>query len=269
LTGKSIVLFHGFRPISMSFYCLLAIIIAFEKIYDNSIGNKNLLLFSILLLTSMIFLLSERIIIFSWLIVVMYFLLELFQKWQYKFMLATSAIFMIIVSGFAIPSVKKQWTELFDFSPASTITLDQDASLGRGWGGKALRVAIWKCSTDILEKHLLIGVGTGDVQDSLQQAYENRKFYFASKYNRYNAHNEYLQITLANGLPGLLILLSCIAYPLIHYRKKFTGNAYLLFLLLFTLVAVSESLLEINKGIIWYSFFNSIFAFGYLKSNLL
>jgi len=99
----------------------------------------------------------------------------------------------------------------------------------------------------------------------LQKAYENRKFYFASMYNRYNAHNEYLQITLANGIPGLLILLSCIFYPLLNYRKKFSGNIYFLFLLLFAVVAITESILEVNKGIIWYSFLNSIFAFGHLK----
>src|SRR5258705_1221743 len=265
LTGKSILIFHGFRPISMSLFCVLAMIIAFENIYSNSNKNKRLLYFCVFLMTLMIFLLSERIIIVSWLIVVLYFLLRMFHRSLHKILLIAGVISIIIISGFAIPSVKKQWIELFDFSPTSTITLDQDSSLGKSWGGKALRVAFWKCSTDILKNHLLIGVGTGDVQDSLQQAYENRKFYFASRYNRYNAHNEYLQITLANGLPGLLILLSCIGYPLVHYRKKFSGNIYFLFLLLFILVAVLESFLEGKKGIIWYSFFNSIFAFGYLK----
>ena len=267
LTGKNILLFHGFRPISMSLFCLLAMIIAFEKTHTNPVKNKKLLFFCIFLMTLMIFLLSERIIILSWFIVVLYFLLRIFQQLRFKILLIAGAISIIVISGFVIPSVKKQWTELFDFSSTSTITLDQDYSLGKSWGGKALRVAIWKCSAGILKNHLLIGVGTGDVQDSLQQAYDNRKFYFASRYNRYNAHNEYLQITLANGLPGLLILLSCIIYPLLHYKRNFSGNIYLLFLLLFTVAALSESILEINKGITWYSFFNSIFAFCYLKSN--
>jgi len=217
----------------------------------------------------MIFLLSIRLVIVCWFAVALYFFIRMIQKLILKIMLITASALILIISGLSIPSVKRQWNELFDLSAKTTIVLDHDSSLGRSWGGKALRVAIWKCSADILKDQLLIGVGTGDVQDSLQQAYENRKFYFASKYNRYNAHNEYLQITLANGLPGLLILLSCIGYPLFHYRKKFSGNTYLLFLLLFIFAAVSESILEVNKGIIWYSFFNSIFAFGYLKSDQL
>ena len=269
LTGRHILLFHALRPVYMGWFCLLAMIIAFQILESNSIMTKGLVYACIVLITIMIFLLSIRLVIVCWFVVALYFFFRMPQRLLFKIILVTVSILILIISGLSIPPVKKQWNEFFDLSTKTTIILDQDSSLGRSWGGKALRIAIWKCSADILKKHLLIGVGTGDVQDSLQQTYENRKFYFASRYNRYNAHNEYLQITLANGLLGLLILLSCIAYPLFHYRKKFSGNTYLLFLLLFTLAAVSESILEVNKGIIWYSFFNSIFAFGYLKSDQL
>jgi len=267
LTGPYILPFHVLRPVFMGWFCLLAMIIAFKKLESNSIKTKGVIYACIVLITLMIFLLSIRLVIICWFVVMLYFYIRISQKLLHKILLIITSVLILIISGLSIPSVKRQWNEFFDLSAKTTIVLDQDSSLGRSWGGKALRLAIWKCSADILKDHLLIGVGTGDVQDSLQMAYENRKFYFASRYNRYNAHNEYLQITLANGLPGFLILLSCITYPLFHHKKKFSGNIYLLFLLLFTLAAVSESILEANKGIIWYSFFNSIFAFGYLKSD--
>ena len=269
LTGPHILPFHALRPVYMGWFCLLAMIIAFQKLESDSIKSRGLVYGALVLITFMIFLLSIRLVIVCWSAVALYFLIRLSKKFLFKILWITALILILVISGFSIPSVKRQWNELFDFSAKTTIILGQDSSLGRSWGGKALRMAIWKCSTDILQDHLLIGVGTGDVQDSLQHAYENRKFYFAARYNSYNAHNEYLQITLANGLPGLLILLTCIAYPLFQYRKKFTGNVYRLFLLLFIVAAISESILEVNKGIIWYSFFNSIFAFGYLKSDQL
>ncbi|GAC1705506.1 MAG: hypothetical protein NVS9B7_11260 [Flavisolibacter sp.] len=78
---------------------------------------------------------------------------------------------------------------MVNFSSKETIQLDKDASLGRAWGGKQIRTAIWKCSQDIIRRHFISGVGIGDVQDSLQAAYEKRKFYFASRYNKYNTHN--------------------------------------------------------------------------------
>lgn len=267
LTRDRIVLFHVVRPAVMGLFSLLAMIIAFEKLATSSAKTKGLLYAFIGLMTILIFLLSIRLIIVCWLFIVFYYFLLLVKQKLYRIFLITIAITLLIISAVAIPTVKNQWNELFDFSGRSTIVLDKDSSLGRHWRGKALRVAIWKCSADILKKHWVTGVGTGDVQDSLQKAYENRKFFFASLYNKYNAHNEYLQVTLANGLPGLLILLSCIFYPLLHYREKFTGNIYFLFLLLFAITGITESVLEVNKGIIWYSFFNSIFAFGYLKSD--
>jgi len=267
LTGDHILLFHVVRPVTMGLFCLLALIFAFERLNESSAKSKGSLYALIGLMTLMILLLSIRLIIACWFLIVFYYLLTIIKQRLYKIFSVSIAILMLIVSSFIIPTAKKQWKELFDFSSTSTIALDKDSSLGRSWRGKALRVAIWKCSADVLKKHWLTGVGTGDVQDSLQKTYENRKFYFASMYNRYNAHNEYLQILLATGLPGLLILLSCILYPLLNYRKKFSGNIYLLFLLLFAVVGMSESILEVNKGIIWYSFFNSIFAFGYLKSD--
>ncbi len=265
LTGDRILLFHVVRPVVMGLFCLLAMIIAFEKLTASSAKTKRLLYAFIGLMTLMTFLLSVRLIIACWLLILFYYFFVIIKQWLYRIILITIALVLLIISTIAIPTAKNQWNELFDFSGQSTIVLDKDSSLGRGWSGKALRIAIWKCSADMLKKHWVTGVGTGDVQDSLQKAYENRKFYFASMYNRYNAHNEYLQVTLANGLPGLLILLSCIFYPLFHYREKFSGNIYFLFLLLFAVAGITESLLEVNKGIIWYSFFNSIFAFGYLK----
>jgi O-antigen ligase len=265
LTGSAILPFHALRPVNMGLFCIVAIIIAFQKLRSGSTKTAGLIYACILLMTLMVFLLSIRLVIVCWLVIVLFLLIKTVQKLVLKTVLITASILILVISGFSIPAVKKQWSELFDRSANTTIILHQDSSLGRSWGGKALRIAIWTCSTDILKDHLLFGVGTGDVQDSLQQAYDDRKFYFASRYNRYNAHNEYLQVTLANGIPGLLILLSCIAYPLVNYRKHFSGDTYFLFLLVFTLAGISESILEVNKGIIWYSFFNSIFAFGYLK----
>jgi O-antigen ligase len=266
LTGKHILLFHAFRPVYMGLFCLLAMIIAFEKFSDVSAKWKPLLWSYEVLMSLEIFLLSIRLVIAFWLLIVFYFLWKNFQLWSHRLLISSGIIIILITTALTIPSLKKQWKELFDFSGKSSIVLDQDSSLTRSWGGRAVRVAIWQCSSDLLKKHWLTGVGTGDVQDSLQQAYENRKFYFASRHNRYNAHNQYLQITLANGLPGLLILLSCICWPLVQFRKKFTNEIYFLFLLLFAVICFSESLLSVNKGILWYSFFNSIFAFGYLKT---
>jgi O-antigen ligase len=99
------------------------------------------------------------------------------------------------------------------------------------------------------------------VQAALQQAYENRKFYFASRYNTYNAHNQYIQTTIAYGLVGLSIFVMAVFAPVFLCYQQKRNTFYLIFLLCFAFVCVTESILELNKGIIWYSFFNSLFMF--------
>jgi O-antigen ligase len=173
-----------------------------------------------------------------------------------------------ILSLLFIPSLQYKWKELVNFSQQNRIQLDKDASLGKSWGGTSIRIAIWQCSEDIINRHWLFGVGTGDVQDSLQAAYKHRKFYFAALYNKYNAHNQYLEMWLANGLPGLLIYILCIFVPLVMHIRERNALDYVLFLLLILVISFTESFLNVNKGTIWYSLFNSIFGFAYLKPAL-
>ena len=161
------------------------------------------------------------------------------------------------------PFLNRQWNELTDFSSQNTIQLDKDASLGRSWGGKQLRLAIWKCSMDVIRRNWLSGVGTGDAQDSLQAAYEQRKFYFASRYNRYNTHNQYLQEFVTYGIVGLLIFVACLAGPFFVKFSFSQKQFYWIFLLAFALACITDTPLDLNKGIIWYAFFNSLIFFTY------
>jgi len=267
ITGRGILVFHAFNPIIMGLYCLFALVIIFTG--DNSSQTKTgkWLLVITVVLSVFIFLLSIRTIIFCWLLLMLFFLWKKIKSQTTRFAMITGLAVLTVITGFTITPLKKQWSELFDFSGRTSIVLDADSSLIRPWRGKAIRVAIWKCSGDIIKRHWLTGVGTGDVQDSLQQAYEDRKFYFASRYNKYNAHNQYLQSAIGHGIGGSFLFALCIAIPLYQNRRNSSNNIYILFLALFAITAVTESVLEINKGIVLYSFFNSIFAFTNFNNN--
>jgi O-antigen ligase len=70
-----------------------------------------------------------------------------------------------------------------------------------------------------------------------------------------------LQETLAYGIIGLLAFIACLLVPLLLYYGDANKQLYVLFLLSFFIICLTESILEISKGIVFYSFFNSIFAF--------
>jgi O-antigen ligase len=271
LNGHPLVKLKDMNPYLMAFVCVMAIIFCFEEYFRRAeiFYFKNvLLLFSVILFSIFIILIGNRTVLVIWLLVSFFYYFRLFTSLWFRIIVP---LVVLVLSGIAIlfvPALNQQVKELTDNSANTRITLDKDSSLGRSWGGKAIRVAIWQCSMDIIKENPAVGVGSGDAQDALQQAYENRMFYFASRYNRYNAHNQYLQELINSGLIGLVIWLFCLAIPMIMAWRN-ADHIYFIFLLGIAAIALTESVLEISKGLVLYSFFNSFFAFAQKKKTVL
>ena len=264
-TTQDLILVEDTQPYTVGLYCLTGIVLILynEQVRDSL--RKNMQFFLITLFSVFIFLISVRLIVACWILIALVFILDHIKSVLYRIIAGFVMISIVITAVGIIPALNRQWKELSGGGNENVIVLDQDASLGKSWGGKAIRLAIWSCSKDILQNYWLIGVGTGDVQDNLQVAYEKRKFYFASRYNRYNAHNQYLQLWIGNGIVSALLLIACLIFPLfLLLRKNALKSPYTFFLIFSALIFFTESIFETNKGIIWYSFFNSIFAFTYL-----
>lgn len=126
-----------------------------------------------------------------------------------------------------------------------------------------MRTFVWPCARNIIEANWFCGVGTGDVQDALQIQYKNINL-DAAYNSKYNAHNQYMETLLGLGVIGLFSFLSCLIIPFIHaFSNK--NYLYLSFLILFSICCLTESLLGRQHGIVFYSFFTSLFAFHSLK----
>ena len=59
----------------------------------------------------------------------------------------------------------------------------------------------------------------------------------------------------------MLVLLACIGFPLFAIKGGAFARTRPVFLLLFLVICFTEVILDTSKGIVWYSLFNSIFAF--------
>jgi O-antigen ligase len=115
---------------------------------------------------------------------------------------------------------------------------------------------IYSNSLNLISENIVFGVGTGDVKSTFENLYERENIHFHSYLN---AHNQYLQTTIALGLVGLLILLSLFFFPMI----KMIREKEFFFLTIFLLIGFSflfESMLERNMG-------TYFFALIYVLSN--
>lgn len=128
------------------------------------------------------------------------------------------------------------------------------------------RFEFWKAALGIIKEHLIFGVGTGDIQKAFEQQYDKVNSPLLKEW-RLRSHNQYLSITVAFGLVGLIWFLITLFYPMVLMGKTF-DYLYVTFLLIAIVSFLTEDTLETQAGVTFYAFFNSFFLFIMKKEKL-
>lgn len=122
------------------------------------------------------------------------------------------------------------------------------------------RVEFIKASLGIIKDNPIIGVGTGDIADAFEYYYEETNSKLRPEY-RFRCHNQYLAITVAFGIVGLLWCLFSLFYPIIADKKN-RNYIYLVFMFIMLLSMLTEDTLETQIGVTVFAFFNSLLVFA-------
>lgn len=117
------------------------------------------------------------------------------------------------------------------------------------------RILVWWYSFEITNENFLFGVGTGDVKDNLLDKYREKDMNNALTLEL-NAHNQFLQMLIAMGSIGLIILLLNLIIPSMYSIEK-RHYLYFIFLMLIGFNFLFESMLETQAGVVFYAFFNA------------
>ncbi|HTB53564.1 MAG TPA: O-antigen ligase family protein [Ferruginibacter sp.] len=204
----------------------------------------------VILLFGLIQLSSRSVIIAIFMIVFFAFpLVVLRSKRRIKYLLIVvllATIFYCIISN--IPSFKYRFTnELRDdlTQPSTTNKLTEP------------RLVRWQAVTELIKRSPIIGYGTGAEIPILKEKYFEKKLYF-SYISEFNAHNQYLSFLLNLGILGcgLFLFILCYAFSVGSRNKDIL---LLSFLIIIVVTAVSEDILNVNKGIFFYGFFIPFF----------
>lgn len=178
--------------------------------------------------------------------------LQAFEKGTFRFAGIATAGGLALFFGLLIllPATRHRLERLFQ--PAAGQTAN-------------VRTQTWDAAISVIKKYPLLGAGTGDFRDEMNAAYRE-KGYLAPLKDNLNAHNQYLQTAGTLGLPAAFLWVLCLVWPavLAWKRKK---PLYLWFLLLFLLSNLTESMLQTQRGVMFFGFFHSLFLAGILKKN--
>lgn len=121
------------------------------------------------------------------------------------------------------------------------------------------RIEYIKASLGIIKDNPVFGVGTGDIVDAFASYYEDNNSKLRPEY-RFRSHNQYLAITVAFGIVGLLWFLFSMLYP-VFADKKNRNYLYLVFLFIMMLSMLTEDTLETQIGVTLFAYFNSLLVF--------
>lgn len=120
-----------------------------------------------------------------------------------------------------------------------------------------MRWEYWKTAYRIVKQNLILGVGTGDVQDSFNNQYEKDNSVLTTKY-RLRTHNQYLTYCVSFGILGFTWFMIALFYPLFKLNS-YKNYLYLAFFSIAFLSMVWEDTLEVQAGINFFAFFNTVF----------
>jgi O-antigen ligase len=120
------------------------------------------------------------------------------------------------------------------------------------------RIMIYESASEIIEAQPWYGMGTGDFQDVLNDRYACKEYAYPLK-RSYNAHNLFLQVFISLGFPGV-ILLTLILIHQILLSARTRNMLHFLFILLFVLLSLTESSLNMQVGVVFFSFFICVFS---------
>lgn len=122
------------------------------------------------------------------------------------------------------------------------------------------RVEYIRASLNIIKENLVFGVGTGDIVDAFDNYYEETNSRLRQEY-RFRSHNQYLAITVAFGVVGLIWFLFSMFYP-VFADKRNRNYIYIVFIVIMMLSMLTEDTLETQIGVTLFAFFNSFLIFA-------
>lgn len=269
LNTNEIIVYHdftnviGLHAVFFSYYVFFNVLLISFLYYKtvSTLFERVVYLISILLsFVVLVIAASKNVLIVTILSVIIGYLISIKTR-RIKAKEVILLLITIVVCGFVFfqtETVKSRLNEVSDlgglevFEKVKEGTPITESDVNK-FNGTTLRLTLWYLGIKTLvhEDRLLIGLTAGDRKDIMNGVFDEtglNPWYFD-----YNLHNQFVQSLVEMGIVGLglyLILLS-----LLMYRSVKDKNWLLaIFLSAFIIFQMTESVLERNKGIVFFIF---------------
>jgi O-antigen ligase len=246
---------YNIHSIYMSMHLCVSIIFALITIIKSTNKKVNLLyIIVILLLLFFLLVLNKKGPILSLIAVISLYVLYRGNRTMRSVFIGSLVLLTLIIS--INTKSRNQFKELFKINDIAQSTATSTN----------IRYTIYKNALQAFKKQPLFGYGIGDSKNELLKVHKKNSLLLYE--NEYNTHNQYLSFLLSVGVIGLIL----ISFSLFNLLRKGIKQANFLFLGIFIFYLIemfSENILERENGVIFYSFFISLFQILKKEDNIL
>ena len=242
---------YPLHPSYVAIYVILSLLISFEALFDTTVSGRYKYLWvsvTLVLMTGLYFLSSRSGFLSAGIVFSLYFFLKLTGKISVWIILASLVIFILILTGIV----------RMNHRISSSIKELPERTLFASFGDDT-RSSIWKSAVSVSQKNLLFGVGTGDASAELKKEFIRQGFN-EGYYEDLNAHNQFLEILLENGLIGLVIFL-CIPAYMIFLAFSESNILLGLFVIMMLIFFLFETILNRIAGVTFFPLFSFLLLY--------
>jgi len=241
-----------YHPTYLAMYIVMAIIFLYDFIITlNQRFIKFVLFIWILFQLFFIYLLSSKAGILS--VIIVFILMSLHYIVRKRIILVPLIVLFITIL-FAYVGVFGN----FRFKALENTIQTAEANVATT-ESNAARWLVWQAGLKVAQDNWLLGVGTGDIKESLINEYAQRGMKGAVE-KKLNAHNQFLETLIGQGIVGALLLVLVFLLP--FYRALKTQNLpWLMFIVLTVFNFLFESMLNTQGGVFFFSYFYAFFVF--------
>lgn len=266
ITGNQ---FEGFTPIHYVYYSMYfatGSVFLLDDIFDKMVNKKYGILLIFILITyslGIVFLVASKMAIFVYGFVVIVFL---YFKIHKKRFFAFCIVMLTVLAG-AFFYLNEATRSRFEGLGADLTILDQAVLPEKvEFTGLNLRLLFWKINIQHAWQDgvLLTGVGTGDAQDYIDSIYSLPQYKLYG-YLGWDSHNQWVYSLLQLGVLGVLSL-ACLYFFSFKLAIRNRDLKLLAFLIITLFFSLTESILELNKGIVFFSLIFALLTSRYTKT---
>lgn len=231
------------HPTYFSLYLGTCILFLLNELTEN--GRSAFKIFLIIIFCASIILLSSRIVmIATGLLLLVASLFSIQRSPRFALTIAILLICSIALAAFNPVSRYRGWDEI-----RSTPLLIKPAKLYIN--STEIRASLWYLGwAAFRETNPFFGAGTGDV--SKEMKFQRDVSNITNVLDNYDPHSQYLHVMIGHGIIGLISMISILVIALL--RGVQDRNLLLAgFMILISVVCITESMLEVQKGIVLFS----------------